>query len=208
MTTCSIAQIDSTPTRSAVVARWVSVSGKANGPAFAYISPNFIGWWYYRRVGSGSPWLRRRRGRAIGPVMDLVEVAPSVYACLQEDRGLGTSNSGLINRGGGLVVDSFWDLPHTRDLIATYSRVWPGPPRRLVNTHNNGDHCWGNQLFPGAEIIGHRQCAAKSAMENPHMLQALRNATGSSEPAIADLAAQLADWDFEGIELTPPTTLV
>jgi len=140
--------------------------------------------------------------------MDLVELAPSVYACLQEDRGLGTSNSGLINRGGGLVVDSFWDLPHTRDLIATYARVWPGPPRRLVNTHNNGDHCWGNQLFPGTEIIGHRLCAAKFATENPRMMEALRGATGSSEPAIADLAAQLADWDFSGIELTPPTTLV
>ena len=49
--------------------------------------------------------------------MELVELAPVVYACLQEDRGLGTSNSGLVNRGGGLVVDTFWDLPHTRELI-------------------------------------------------------------------------------------------
>ena len=29
-----------------------------------------------------------------------------------------------------------------------------------MNTHSNGDHCWGNQLFPDAEIIGHRLCAA------------------------------------------------
>jgi len=140
--------------------------------------------------------------------MDLVELAPAVYACMQEDRGLGTSNSGLLNRAGGLVVDTFWDLPHTRDLIATYARVWSGPARRVVNTHNNGDHCWGNQLFPGAEIIGHRMCAENFAKENPRMLQALRDATGSSEPAVADIAAQLADWDFSGIELTPPTTLV
>ena len=35
------------------------------------------------------------------------------------------------------------------------------PARRLVNTHHNGDHCWGNQLFAeaGTEIIGHRLCA-------------------------------------------------
>ena len=140
--------------------------------------------------------------------MDLVELAPAVYACMQEDRGLGTSNSGLVDRAGGLVVDTFWDLPHTRDLIASYARVWSGPARRVVNTHNNGDHCWGNQLFPGAEIIGHRMCAENFAKENPRMLQALRDAKGSSEPAIADIAAQLADWDFSGIELTPPTTLV
>src|SRR5262245_42879996 len=42
MTTCSTDQIDSMPTRSAVVARCVSISGSANGPALAYISPNFM----------------------------------------------------------------------------------------------------------------------------------------------------------------------
>src|SRR5207244_4149154 len=83
------------------------------------------------------------------------ELARDVYTCLQPDRGLGTSNSGLLNRGGGLVVDTFWDLPHTRQMIDTYARVWKAPARRVVNTHRNGDHCWGNQLFPDAEIIGH-----------------------------------------------------
>jgi len=78
--------------------------------------------------------------------MDLVQLAPSVYACLQEDRGLGCSNSGLVSRAGGLVVDTFWDLPHTRELVATYARVTDEPARRVVNTHHNGDHCWGNQL--------------------------------------------------------------
>ena len=43
--------------------------------------------------------------------MELKQIAPDVYACLQEERGLGTSNSGFINRGGGLVIDTFWDLP-------------------------------------------------------------------------------------------------
>ena len=79
--------------------------------------------------------------------MELREIARDVYACLQEERGLGTSNSGLVNRAGGLVVDTFWDLPHTRQLIETYARVWRGPARRVVNTHHNGDHCWGNQLL-------------------------------------------------------------
>ena len=56
--------------------------------------------------------------------MELKEIARDVYACLQEDRGLGTSNSGLINRDGGMVIDTFWDLPHTRELIRQYARVW------------------------------------------------------------------------------------
>jgi glyoxylase-like metal-dependent hydrolase (beta-lactamase superfamily II) len=140
--------------------------------------------------------------------MDLVELGPAVYACLQEDRGLGCSNSGLVNAGGGLVVDTFWDLPHTRALIDTYARVWRAPARRVVNTHRNGDHCWGNQLFADAEIIGHRLCAEQFGIESPQLMQVLRGAGGSSNPATAHLAAELAAWDFSGIELRPPTTLV
>jgi cyclase len=139
--------------------------------------------------------------------MELREIATDVYACLQEDRGLGTSNSGLINRGGGVVVDTFWDLPHTRQLIEQYARVWKRPADRVVNTHHNGDHCWGNQLFRGAEIIGHRRCAERFTTEQPAALQLLRAAGNSANPAVAAVAAALSMWDFEGIELTPPTTV-
>jgi cyclase len=140
--------------------------------------------------------------------MELQQIARDVYACLQADRGLGTSNSGLINRGGGLIIDTFWDLPHTRQLIDLYGRVWKAPARRVVNTHHNGDHCWGNQLFPDAEIIGHRLCAQAFGKERPEMLQMLRDATDSVDPAVAALARALVEWDFSGIKLTPPTTLI
>jgi cyclase len=140
--------------------------------------------------------------------MELRQIAKDIHACLQEDRGLGTSNSGLVNRAGGLVVDTFWDLPHTRELIAHYARVWREPARRVVNTHHNGDHCWGNQLFRGAEIIGHRRCAESFGKEKPEAMQQLRSAAGSGNPAVAALAKSLAGWDFSGIELTPPTTLI
>src|SRR5437867_3111979 len=140
--------------------------------------------------------------------MELRELARDVYACLQPDRGLGTSNSGLLNRGGGLVVDTFWDLPHTRQMIDPSARVWKAPARRVVNTHRNGDHCWGNQLFPDAEIIGHRLCAAEFGKERPEFMQTLRNSGSSSDPAVAAFARRLADWDFAGIELRPPKTLI
>jgi cyclase len=111
--------------------------------------------------------------------MELRQIARDVYACLQEDRGLGYSNSGLVNRAGGLVVDTFWDLPHTREMIRLYSGVWDGPAARVVNSHANGDHCWGNQLFPGAEIIAQRW-----------------------------MADQLADWDFTDVDPTPPNHVI
>ncbi len=139
--------------------------------------------------------------------MQLTELATDVYACLQPDHGLGWSNSGLINRDGGVVVDTFWDLPRTRAMMEQYARVWKRPARRVVNTHHNGDHCWGNQLFTGAEIIGHRLCAAGFGKEQPKLMQALKRQGGSSDPALAALARELDSYDFTGIELTPPTTL-
>lgn len=140
--------------------------------------------------------------------MELREIERDVYACLQEDRGLGYSNSGLVTRGGGLVVDTFWDLRHTRELIESYARVWREPARHVVNTHHNGDHCWGNQLFPEAEIIGHRLCAEAMLEEAPELMQAVRSSSSSPDPVVAALSERLADWDFAGIELTPPTTLI
>jgi cyclase len=140
--------------------------------------------------------------------MELRRISEDVYACLQKDEGLGRSNSGLINRGGGMVVDTFWDLPHTRQMIEHYARVWKQPARRVVNTHRNGDHCWGNQLFAGAEIIAHRRCRDEFGKENPAVMQALRNASDSSDSRLASLAGALAEWDFTGIELTPPTTVI
>jgi glyoxylase-like metal-dependent hydrolase (beta-lactamase superfamily II) len=140
--------------------------------------------------------------------MELREIADDVYACLTPDKGLGWANSGFVNRGGGLVVDTFWDLAHTRALIELYRRVTTQPTRRVVNTHHNGDHCWGNQLFTDAEIIGHRRCAEAFGKDSsPAGLQMLKRAAGSPDPAIAAFASALRDWDFGGIELTPPTTL-
>ena len=143
-----------------------------------------------------------------GDMMELQQLTDDVYACLQEEKGLGTSNSGLLRRGGGLVVDTFWDLPHTRAMIDLYSSVSAGPAQRVVNTHHNGDHCWGNQLFSGAEIIGHRLCAESFPKESPALMQALREATEHSDPAFAHMARLLADWDFRGIEPQAPTTLI
>jgi glyoxylase-like metal-dependent hydrolase (beta-lactamase superfamily II) len=140
--------------------------------------------------------------------MELTRIAPDVHVCLQPDRGLGWSNSGLIDRGGGLVVDTFWDLPRTRGLMELYAAVSSDPVRRLVNTHHNGDHCWGNQLFAeaGAEIIGHRLCAEMMVGDlTPEMLVTVAE---NPPPQLTDFAAALGAFDFTGIELTPPTTLI
>jgi glyoxylase-like metal-dependent hydrolase (beta-lactamase superfamily II) len=142
--------------------------------------------------------------------MELAHIGIDVYACLQPDTGLGASNSGFVARDGGLVVDTMWDLPRTRNLIDLYATVSRAPARRLVNTHHNGDHCWGNQLFAetGAEIIGHRLCAEYFTREaSPEMFVALCEAPDVAPP-LDGFARSLRAFDFHDIVLTPPTTLI
>lgn len=138
--------------------------------------------------------------------MKRVKIAEDVYGCLQPDRGFGWNNAGFISRGGGLVIDTFWDLPHTQRMIDLFSEVGPQPPRYLVNTHHNGDHVWGNQLFSGAEIIAHRNCRnAMAAGIDPADFQKL-----FQEPVPPErqwVADDIAVYDFSGIEITLPNRL-
>jgi glyoxylase-like metal-dependent hydrolase (beta-lactamase superfamily II) len=143
--------------------------------------------------------------------MERVQVSPSVHACLQPDLGLGYSNSGLVDVGGGLVVDTFWDLPRTAEMKHLYEEVLDDAPRRLVNTHHNGDHCWGNQLFAdaGTEIIGHRLCVEYFEREaSPELFVRLCNTPDDQLGSLAGFVHGLRRFDFEGIDLTPPTTVV
>src|SRR3954471_19310019 len=90
----------------------------------------------------------------------LSRISSTTWAYLQPDGTMGLSNAGIVAAGGEvLLVDTFWDLAHTQRLLDAIARDVGMPIRRLVNTHANGDHCWGNQLVTGAEIIGHRTCA-------------------------------------------------
>ncbi|MEI7593454.1 MAG: MBL fold metallo-hydrolase [Actinomycetes bacterium] len=142
--------------------------------------------------------------------MELVPIGSDLYACLQPDTGLGASNSGFIDRDGGLVVDTMWDLPRTQQMIDLYATVNSDPAKRLINTHHNGDHCWGNQLFAevGTEIIGHRLCAQYMERElSPAIFVALCEGVEPDSP-FAALVAALQTFDFRDIVVTPPTTLI
>ncbi|MFN8643013.1 MAG: MBL fold metallo-hydrolase [Candidatus Binatia bacterium] len=106
------------------------------------------------------------------------------------------------------MVDTFWDLAaHAGVDGAVRARLAGAGAARGFNTHHNGDHCWGNSFFAGAEIIGHRLGAASFGKEQPKLMQSLKEQVHSDDPALAALARELESYDFTGIELTPPTTV-
>jgi cyclase len=136
-----------------------------------------------------------------GPVA--TEVAPRTYAYVQGDGGWGLSNAGLVvGDGEALLVDTFFDLGHTRRLLDAL----PVPPTVVVNTHFNGDHCWGNELVGDVPIWSHRACREQLlAGPRPEFLAGLVGADPGGDPTLSYLKQAFARFDFNGITLTPPT---
>jgi cyclase len=141
--------------------------------------------------------------------MELREIAPQVFAALVPDRGWSWSNAGFVARGDGLMVDTFMDVRRTREALALLADVGARKPTRLVNTHHNVDHCWGNQLFRDREIIAHRRAAERMAKDlRPELLAALVDAKEAS-PGLAWFANDLrGHFDFSEVEVTLPNHLI
>ena len=150
--------------------------------------------------------------------MEFKQVSDNCFAALCEKNRVCDANSGLINVGGGVVVDTQSDLAHARQMIEMFSKVWPAMPKRVINTHEDADHVWGNQLFEGAEIIAHRSVPERmKQVADPEELQKLMHGVGdlptrqalqAVHPGLVAAGMQLReDYNFDGIELVYPTTL-
>ena len=66
--------------------------------------------------------------------MKMEQVSECCFAVLNEKNRICDANSGLINVGGGMVIDTQSDLAHARQMIEMFGKVWPALPRRVVNT--------------------------------------------------------------------------
>ncbi|MDO9175410.1 MAG: MBL fold metallo-hydrolase, partial [Actinomycetota bacterium] len=110
----------------------------------------------------------------------LHELGQQCFAYLQPDGSWGWSNAGLVvGDGASLLVDTLFDLPLTAEMLASMAPVTAAAPiGTLLNTHANGDHCYGNQLVEGAEIIASDATAHEMTEVPPAMLHALNTAPG------------------------------
>ena len=138
----------------------------------------------------------------------LHDIGKGIYAYLQPDGSWGWSNAGLIVDGDqSLLVDTLFDLRLTEAMLSEMRRATAAAEsiNTLINTHANGDHCWGNQLVEGAEVITSRSSAEEMAEVPAAMLaQAMQMA-----PNMGTLGAYIlrifGDFDFAGIAPVAPT---
>ena len=136
--------------------------------------------------------------------LGLHETGEGTYAYLQPDGGWGYSNAGLVvGDGMSLLVDTLFDLRLTREMLDAMAPVTKSAPiGQLVNTHANGDHCYGNQLVREAEIVSSVATAHEMSEVPPAMMAALNKAPGE----VGDLFRRFfGDFQFDGIELVLPT---
>ena len=128
----------------------------------------------------------------------------------------------MIGDGTSLLVDTLWDPPLTRRMLAAMAPLTANAPiGTLVNTHSDGDHWWGNQEVAGVEIVATEAAAAVMRTQSPGEMKrfgalagALRLAGSLPVPYprrgdIATIAAYageaLEPFAFDGIRLVPPT---
>ena len=136
----------------------------------------------------------------------LQEVGDGLYAYLQPDGGWGWSNAGLVSDGGSaLLIDTLFDLSLTARMLEQMQTVLGGAAiGTVVNTHANGDHCYGNQLVGDALIVASERAAAEMAELPPSAMAALVE-QAPNMGAVGELFLRcFGSFDFGGIELTLP----
>lgn len=138
----------------------------------------------------------------------LHDLGNSVYAYLQPDGSWGWSNAGIITDGDtSLLVDTLYDLMLTEEMLTAMRRSIPAAAQidMLVNTHANGDHCYGNQLVGDARIIASARTAEEMVEVSPASMAALKKQAPGMGVFGAFFGQAFAPFDFEGITLVPPT---
>jgi len=132
------------------------------------------------------------------------ELGDQCFAYLQADGSWGWSNAGLVvGDGASLLVDTLFDLRLTQAMLDALAPVTTAAPiATLVNTHANGDHCYGNQLVTDAEIIASTATAHEMGDVPPSMMAALNAAPGE----VGELFRHFfGEFDFAGIDVRMPT---
>jgi glyoxylase-like metal-dependent hydrolase (beta-lactamase superfamily II) len=139
----------------------------------------------------------------------LHDIGNGVFAYLLPDGSWGWSNAGLIVDGEEtLLVDTLFTVGLTQDMLDIMRDAAPAAKNidKVVNTHANADHIWGNQLVKDSEIIASIGCAEEFDHFLPETVIGMM-AQSKELGVLGEFVEHcFAPFDFSGIELTPPTT--
>ncbi|HWD73036.1 MAG TPA: MBL fold metallo-hydrolase [Actinomycetota bacterium] len=98
----------------------------------------------------------------LAPPPRVEEVSDGIYAYLQPAGQWGLNNPAfLVGSHAVTLIDTCFTQQRTQALLDAVRGISNRPIATLFNTHEHGDHTWGNFLLPeSTTIVGHERCRA------------------------------------------------
>jgi cyclase len=144
----------------------------------------------------------------------LYRLGHSSYAWMVPNGSWGETNIGLIEcNGQSVLVDTCWDVKFTQEMLSSADAIVARSPiEYVINTHSDGDHCWGNQLFADRTIIASLACVRQMRETQPRSLHALklggrvlRRLPGLGLDRFGHYMTRMFEpYDFTGLRITEP----
>jgi cyclase len=96
----------------------------------------------------------------LAPPPRVEEVSEGIYAYLQPDGQWGLNNPAFfVGSRAVTLIDTCFTQRRTQALLDAVHGISDRPIATLFNTHEHGDHTWGNFLLPeSTTIVGHERC--------------------------------------------------
>jgi len=139
----------------------------------------------------------------------LFDLGGGAHVFLSGNEALGLANAGLVvSAGEALVIDTLYDVQHARAMCAYMDELTKAAPVRYVfNTHTDGDHFFGNQVFSAdTEIITTEAASALMTQEHADLTTKLLNTETRPGGPLQALAPLGRPFDFSEVRVRAADT--
>lgn len=134
----------------------------------------------------------------------MFEIATGVHAFVSGSTDFGLSNAGVVLDGGeALVVDTLYDVNHAEEFRAAIDPLAGGGSIRYVfNTHSDGDHYFGNQVFPAdTQIVATQAADAAMSQEQAALTARVFDDSRHPDSPMHPLVSLARPFDFHEVRV-------
>lgn len=134
----------------------------------------------------------------------LLQVANGIHVWAPAGSGVwGLANCVLItSEDAAALVDTPYSAELTTGLLAAADKVLPDGVSitTVINTHANGDHCYGNQFLPRAEVVATQSALEHACLEpTPEQMQQLVHGSDPTTPLGWYMKRHFGRYDYSGL---------